>query len=78
MCLCGDDDSTPFCENPIGTCEWPEDIDDSNLAITNFLAEARGLAQSGVMSFRDYLDLCSEFDPAVPDADSYSDGPEGI
>lgn len=64
MCFCGKDELTPFCD-AIG-CTWPEDVDDSNLAITEFLIAARHCAQSGLMSFRQYLDLCVEFDPYGP------------
>ena len=64
MCRCGKDDLTPFCES--AGCEWPEDVDDSNLAITDFLGTARYLAQAGLMSFKQYLDLCVEFDPYDP------------
>lgn len=65
MCRCGYDPLTPFCEG--GNCEWPEDLDDSNIAITDFLLSARHCAQSGGMSFQQYLDLCVEFDPAFPE-----------
>lgn len=67
MCRCGKDDLTPYCA--AAGCEWPEDVDDSNLAITDFLASARRLTQNGSMSFRQYLDLCVEFDPAHPNKD---------
>jgi hypothetical protein len=65
MCKCGADHLTPFCDGP--GCEWPEDVDDSNDAITTFLTGARLCAQSGLMSFQQYLDLCVEFDPAHPE-----------
>jgi len=62
MCRCGSDETTPFCDAP--GCEWPEDPVDRNLAIADFLTGARALSQSGAMSFREYLDLCVEFNPA--------------
>lgn len=65
MCQCKKDDLTPFC-GALG-CEWPEDVDDSNLAITDFLTTARYCAQNGLMTFQQYLDLCVEFDPAYPE-----------
>lgn len=65
MCRCGDDPATPFCDGP--GCEWPEDVVDSNLAITDFLATARWLALNGSMPFKEYLDLCVQFDPANPE-----------
>jgi hypothetical protein len=65
MCQCGSHEDTPFCDGP--GCKWPEDPVDCNLVITEFLTGARALAQSGAMSFRQYLDLCVEFDPANPD-----------
>jgi hypothetical protein len=74
MCRCGLDASTPFCDGP--NCEWPDDTEDHNDAITDFLHTARILAQYGVMPFREYLDLCVEFDPAFPDDDD-EDDPEG-
>lgn len=61
MCGCGDDPWTPFCGGP--GCRWPDDTEDCNLAITNYLTTARLCAQSGLMSFQQYLDLCVEFDP---------------
>lgn len=56
---------TPFCSSP--GCEWPDDVTDSNLAITDFLITARNCAQMGLMSFEQYLKLCVEFDPASGD-----------
>jgi hypothetical protein len=69
MCHCGLDPTTPYCDED--GCEWPDDVDDSNLAITEFLTTARILAQLGAMPFREYLDLCVEFDPAGPDDDDF-------
>ena len=65
MCQCGSDNLTPFCDGP--GCEWPDDVDDSNMAITDFLITARNCAQMGLMSFDQYLKLCVEFDPANPE-----------
>ena len=74
MCQCGSDPLTPFCDGP--ACEWPDDVDDSNLAITDFLITARVWAQMGLMSFKQYLDLCVEFDPADPDDAAWADEDE--
>ena len=75
MCRCGSDPNTPFCDGP--GCEWPDDVDDSNLAITDFLSSARFLAQAGAMTFKQYLDLCVQFDPANPaDEEDYPDEEE--
>lgn len=65
MCLCGYDPLTPFCDG--GSCEWPTDVDDSNIAIIDFLTGARVLSLNGLLTFQQYLDLCVEFDPANPD-----------
>jgi hypothetical protein len=67
MCKCGDDDTTPFCGAP--GCLWPDDVLDSNIAITEFLAGLRWMAQNGHMPFNDYLALCIEFDPNDPPDD---------
>lgn len=69
MCRCGLDETTPFCGED--GCDWPDDIDDSNLAISDFLIGARVLAQLGLMSFKQYLDLCVEFDPSNPDEEEF-------
>jgi hypothetical protein len=75
MCKCGLDGSTPFCDEP--DCEWPDDVDDSNIAITEFLSGARILALYGIMPFREYLDLCVQFDPNEPEEDwDYADEDE--
>ena len=67
MCICGSDPLTPFCDGP--DCEWPDDVDDGNIAITDFLIQARVCSQFGLMSFEQYLMLCVEFDPAHPEDD---------
>jgi hypothetical protein len=61
MCQCGADPFTPFCEAP--GCDWPDDDDDSDIAIADFLTTARACAINGLMSFEQFLKLVAEFDP---------------
>jgi hypothetical protein len=61
MCKCGNHILTPFCEAP--GCEWPDDGVDQQIAVTDFLFDARASAMNGSMTFKQYLDLCVAFDP---------------